>query len=365
LLLSGCGGEQAAPEVEVVRPVRAIQVAAAGQLLGRSFSGRAKATQEVDLSFRVSGPLIVLANDIVGQEFEQGERIARLDPRDYEIELENVQGQLARSEAALERAQNDYKRELRIFEQDAGATSKAAVERKLAGRDTAAADVKALKASVAAASDRLAYTNIEAPFKGAVVSQYVQNFEHVNAKQPIVRMVDDSRVEMVVNIPENLISNLPYISNIRVRFDAFPDVEVSATIKEVGREASKTTRTYPVTLLMEQPQGARILPGMAGRATADNTGDNTATLGTGGAAGKAIVVPITAIFSPRENDQSFVWVGDEKTGSVSRREVTIGQITDTGVPVLKGLKAGDWVVTAGVSYLSEGQKVKLMSAEGK
>jgi RND family efflux transporter MFP subunit len=174
-------------------------------------------------------------------------------------------------------------------------------------------------------------------------------------------MVDDSRVEMVVNIPENLISNLPYISNIRVRFDAFPDVEVSATIKEVGREASKTTRTYPVTLLMEQPQGARILPGMAGRVFADNT---TATA-TGGAADKTIVVPITAIFSPRENDQSFVWVGDEKTGSVSRREVTIGQITDTGVPVLKGLKAGDWVGTAGVSYLSEGQKVKLMSAEGK
>jgi RND family efflux transporter MFP subunit len=299
----------------------------------------------------------VLPNDIVGKSFKQGELVARIDPRDYEVELENAQGQLARAKAALERASNDYKREQNIFKQDPGATSKAAVERKLAGRDIAAADVKALKASVAAAKDRLAYTYVNAPFNGSVVSQYVQNFEHVNAKQAIVRMVDDSRVEMVLNIPENLISNLPYISNIRVRFDAFPDVEVPATIKEVGREASKSTRTYPVTIVMDQPEGIKILPGMAGRSSADNRAP-----GQGG--DDTIVVPISAIFSPQENDESFVWVGNAETSTVSRREVTIGELSDTGVPVLTGLKPGDWVVTAGVSYLSEGQQVKLMEGKG-
>ena len=356
LLLGGCGGDEA-PEAEVIRPVRAIQVAVGGSLTDRSFPGRAKATQEVDLSFRVSGPLIVLANDIVGKEYKQGELVARIDPRDYEVELENAQGQFARAEAALERADNDYKREQRILTQDAGATSKAAVERKMAGRDTAAADVKALKASVSAAEDRLAYTTVTAPFDSTVVSQYVQNFEHVNAKQAIVRMVDHSRIEMVVNIPENLISNLPYISNIRAVFDAFPGVEVPATIKEVGREASKTTRTYPVTIIMDQPEGIKILPGMAGRTTADNRSPDDAR-------GDTILVPISAIFSPEENDKSFVWVGDGETGIVSRREVGIGELTDTGVPVLSGIEPGDWVITAGVSYLSEGQKVKLMEGKG-
>jgi len=356
LLLAGCGGDEA-PQAEVIRPVRAIQVAVAGQLEDRSFPGRAKATQEVDLSFRVAGPLIVLANDIVGKEFKQGELVARIDPRDYEVELENAQGQLARAEAALKRASNDYKREQRIFKQDSGATSRAAVERKLAGRDTAAADVKALKASVSAAEDRLAYTTVKAPFDGIVVSQYVQNFEHINAKQAIVRMVDDSRVEMVVNIPENLISNLPYIRNIRVRFDAFPDVQVPATIKEVGKEASMTTRTYPVTIIMDQPEGIKILPGMAGRTSAENAAPTEA--GTAG-----IIVPISAIFSPEDNDKSFVWVGDGETGVVSRREVSVGALNDIGIPVLSGLEPGEWVVTAGVSYLNEGQKVKLMEGKG-
>ena len=47
--------------------------------------------------------------------------------------------------------------------------------------------------------------------------------------------------------------------------DTYPDKEIAATIKEIGKEASKTTRTYPVTLLMDQPEGFKVLPGMAGR----------------------------------------------------------------------------------------------------
>ena len=129
----------------------------------------------------------VLPDDIVGRHFKKGELVARIDPRDYEVGLENAQGQLARAEAALQRASDDYDREQRVFSKDPGATSEAALERKLGSRDTSAADVKALKATVAAAEDNLAYTYLNAPFEGDVVSQYVQNFEHVNARQGIVR----------------------------------------------------------------------------------------------------------------------------------------------------------------------------------
>ncbi len=57
LFLAGCGQEEA-PEQSVVRPVRAIKVGNAAEFRQRSFPGRAKATQEVELSFRVAGPLI-------------------------------------------------------------------------------------------------------------------------------------------------------------------------------------------------------------------------------------------------------------------------------------------------------------------
>ena len=108
---------------------------------------------------------------------------------------------MARAEAAYERSANDYERERRILQQEPGATSKTAVENKLANRDKAAADVKALRASVAAAQDQLAYTYLNASFKGMVVAQYVQNFEHVAAQQSILRILDSSRIEIVVSIP--------------------------------------------------------------------------------------------------------------------------------------------------------------------
>lgn len=338
---------------QAVRPVRAIKVGEAGPLADRWFPGQARAHNEADLSFRVSGPLIVLANDIVGKEYTAGEVIARIDPRDYEVKVADIEAQLARAKASAKRAASEYKRELNIFKEDPGATSQTSVDRKSAQRDQTAADVKALSASLDAARDQLDYTYLKAPFDGKVVQQYVQNFEDVREKEAIVRLLDTSRIEMVVSIPENMISYSAYITNIRVQFDAFKERSIPAVIKEIGAEASRTTRTYPVTLLMDQPDDIKILPGMAGRAVADRE-----DVGVGKQPG--IVIPVSAIFSPEENNTSYVWVFDEQTTTVSSREVVTGELTDYGVPVGEGVVTGEWVITAGVSYLVEGQRVRLL-----
>jgi RND family efflux transporter MFP subunit len=352
MTLSAC--ERGAPVAEEpVRPVRAIKVGEAGPLADRSFPGKARAHNEADLSFRVSGPLIVLPNDIIGREYEEGEVISRIDPRDYEVKVTDIEAQLARARASAKRAASEYKRELNMFKEDPGATSQTALDRKSAQRDQTVADVKSLSASLDAAQDQLDYTYLKAPFDGKVVQQYVQNFEDVRAKQAIARLLDTSRIEMVVNIPENMISNAPYVTNIRVHFDAFKERAIPAVIKEIGAEASKTTRTYPVTLLMDQPEDIKILPGMAGRATADQETVEASKL-------HGITVPISAIFSPEQNGKRYVWVFDEQATTVSRREVISGELTDYGVQVREGLKPGEWVVTAGVSYLTEGQTVKLL-----
>jgi len=352
MMLTACERGEPVTE-EPVRPVRAIKVGEAGPLAGRSFPGRARAHKEADLSFRVSGPLIVLPNDIVGREYKRGEVISRIDPRDYEVNVADIEAQLARARASAKRAASEYKRELNIFKKDPGATSQTALDRRIAQRDKTAADVKSLSASLDAAQDQLEYTYLKAPFDGKVVQQYVQNFESVRAKQAIARLLDTSRIEMVVNIPENMISNAPYVTNIRVQFDAFKERVIPAVIKEIGAEASKTTRTYPVTLLMDQPEDIKILPGMAGRSTADQEAAEDRKL-------QGITVPISAIFSPEDNGSSYAWVFDEQATTVSRREVTTGELTDYGVQVREGLKPGQWVVTAGVSYLKEGQTVKLL-----
>ena len=352
MLLVAC--ERGAPETEQpVRPVRAIKVGDAGPLAGRWFPGQARAHNEADLSFRISGPLIVLPNDIVGKDYKAGDVIARIDPRDYEVKIADVDAQLARARASAKRAVSEYQRELNIFKEEPGATSQTTVDRKSAQRDQTAADVKSLSASLDAAQDQLDYTYLKAPFDGKVVQQYIQNFEDVRAKQAIVRLLDTSRIEMVVNIPESMISYAAYVTNIRVQFDAFKDREIPAVTKEIGAEASRTTRTYPVTLLMEQPEDFKVLPGMAGRATADRPSVQPGEQ-------PAIVIPVASIFSPDETGNSYVWVFDEQAATVSRREVLTGELTDHGVPVEDGLTPGEWVVIAGVSYLVEGQTVRLL-----
>ncbi len=139
-----------------------------------------------------------------------------------------------------------------------------------------------------------------------------------------------------------------------VIFDAFPDKELAATVKEIGTEASATTRTYPVTLAMEQPEGAKILPGMAGKATGKRPSEDVLR-------SLAVVVPTSAVFSRDSTNQSYVWVIDEASKSVKSRPVKTGKLTDLGIKIADGLKAGEWIATAGVHYLREGQKVRILA----
>ncbi|MCZ6526214.1 MAG: efflux RND transporter periplasmic adaptor subunit [Gammaproteobacteria bacterium] len=352
LSLQACEKEQL-EEKKTVRPVRAMKVNDVVQFRQRQFPGTATATQEVDLSFRVSGPLITLPVNI-GDEVKVGDVVARIDPRDFEVSLNNVRGQLDKALANVKRAQSEFDREMRILEQDPGATSQTAVDRKRSQRDQARADIKSLQASVASAKDKLNYTYLKVPFDGVVVSTYAKNFEFVQAKQSIVRIVDNSRIEMVINIPESLISMVPQAKNIEVVFDPFPDRKIPAEIKEIGTEASRTTRTYPVTLIMNQPEDINILPGMAGKATGEPATDDMSKL----AIGKQ--VPVTAILSPDDIDKTYVWIIDEQSNSVSKREVTTGKLTDTGIMVTDGLEAGERIATAGVNYLREGMEVRIL-----
>lgn len=401
-LLAACK-QETPPQPQLPRLVNAMRVADTSGFMERNFPGRARAAKEVNRSFRVNGPLITFPVK-VGDKVKKGDVLARIDPRDYEVRLTNIQARLAReraglksmrqarpeelrqakdavtkAEVAMTLANQEYDRVMRIYNKDPGAVSQSMVDRVTADKDAAEAilrqaredlniaqsgarkedieaqeaSIKSLEAAVDSAKDQLSYTYLYAPFDGIVVETYVENFETVLPRQPILRVVDPSSIEFVVNVPENLISLAPYVEKVTVTFDALPGVEIPAKISEIGKEASQATRTYPVTLLMDQPDDAEILPGMAGEARTVARRPDEAELA-------GMQIPATAVFSGDDVSKNFVWVIDEENKTLSRREVQLGPLARFGVSIRSGLEAGEWIVTKGVHSLEEGQQVRIL-----
>jgi RND family efflux transporter MFP subunit len=350
-LLSGCTKE---PPPKPPTLVKAMQVVGADDLSKTVFPGRASAGQEANLSFRVAGPLVELPVS-VGDKVAAGDLIARIDPNDYQVTLNSAQAQLQSIRAAYTAAENDYQRVMSTFREDPGATSQRAVDASRALRDQALAQVSSVESLVQTATDRLGYTDLLAPFAGEVVETYVENFETVVPMRPIARLLDPSSIELIVSVPENLIGYGDYVISITVSFNALPGVSIPATIKEIGREATQATRTYPVTLVMAQPEGGEILPGMAGEATIEaRLPEGTGRTG--------ITIPATAMFAGSDIEVTNVWVIDPATNMLSQRAVETGRLSSSGMLITGGLEAGEWIVVAGTHSLSDGQEVKIIES---
>jgi RND family efflux transporter MFP subunit len=340
LAVAGCEKNVEAPEV--IRPVRVIRIATADDLSGRAMPGRARATEETNLSFDVPGTVLErLVN--VGDEVESGQLLARLDQRDY-------RNQAAAATAARNRARANFER-IQIAVKS-GAVAKQDL-------DDARAQLDVRQAEMNIAEKAIQDSEIHAPRAGTISATYVEQYTAVQAKEAVLRLLDTSAIEMVIQIPESLISLVPDVTNIQVVFDAFAGRPVPARIQEISNEASQTTRTYPVTLIMAQPEDFKILPGMAGRATGTLPAGTARSL-------RGFQVPASAVFSgdePGAVDQSFVWIVDETQGTVGRRQVTAGPLSRFGIVITEGISAGELVVISGVNYLVEGQEVRPLLPE--
>jgi RND family efflux transporter MFP subunit len=401
--LLGCGGEPSS-ETEAIRPVRVMHLDDPKELLRRSWPGTTHANLEVTMAFRVGGPLIDLPVKI-GQRVEKGTVLAVIDSRDYQLALDaavarlntanaksdSVQAQLDQvlpakrlAAVALEKQrrsefqyiENLYKRK---------ASSKQEFDAAVAAFDTAKAAIKevdaiagATKAELASAnaqveeakqSKNVAALNLErsklvSPMAGEIAVKYVENFQTLQPNQRVLRLLDDSRVKFVVDVPENLISLASTVGNVEIKLDAFPDKTFIAEVYAIGAEASSSTRTYPVTLIFDQPEDVEIRAGMSGKARAiKDSDDDTETKESDDDTKTKFVVslPTASIFESSDG-KKMVWVFDSGKSTVNKMEVTINRIGKHGIEV-EGLAIDQTVVVAGVHYLSEGQKVRVLKEE--
>jgi len=330
---AGCGSELSGQDS--IRTVKAVQVGLVETLDNLFLPGRAEATQEVNLGFEVSGTLVKRPVD-KGDRVEKGQLLAQLDLRDFTNMLES-----ARAEYDRARAHRDRIREA----EKTGAVARQQLTDAEAKLNVAEAQVQIKKKALEDAT-------ILAPFSGSVAATYVENYQQVVAKQQVLRLLDVSKIEITVNFPENLITYVKHVPQIWCRFDTMPGRNFPVRVKEIGMEASQATRTYPVTVIMDQPPDIEILPGMAAEVFGRVTQPEAISV-------RSFDIPLAAVFSDGKEPKSFLWTINMKDMTVHRREIKTGDLTSTGITVLEGISRGEWIVTAGVHYLAEGQKVQL------
>ncbi len=352
-----------APEPEeIIRPVRTALLDPDAALDVRRYFGSVQGAQRVNLSFRVPGTLQKLSAD-KGAWMKKGDLLATLDPRDFRTSLDRAQGVLAQARAQYNEANANFKRYEELYSQKVIAAAEYdAYKAKL---NVTRSAVSQAEASVSAARDALRDTELRAPFDGVVADRMVENFQDVTAKQPVISFQDVSMLEIVFNVPEQdvLLAPVPARADMKqltemsssfrmtAHFDAIPDRPFPVKMKEFGARADANTKTYPVTVTMPQPDGARVLPGMSVTVAVDFSGS---------ADGDTFLVPESAILDgdDAEGATNSVWIC--RDGSVTLVPVIVRGGRDGMVEISSpSLTAGVRVVTAGVHFLREGQKVRL------
>ena len=188
LLIAGCSKKQEEAVPDVVRPVKTM-VGAGGGSTAYTFPGTVKAIQQVDLSFRVAGPLVKFPVQ-EGDEVKKGQLLAMIDQRDFKIAL-------SKAEAELKKAEEDFKRSDTLYKSNA--VSKADLDAKKSNFDVSKATYEKTKAD-------FADTAMKAPFSGRIGKTFVENFQEVRAKESILSLIDLSKIEILIDISENIIS---------------------------------------------------------------------------------------------------------------------------------------------------------------
>ncbi|QYJ90477.1 MULTISPECIES: efflux RND transporter periplasmic adaptor subunit [Shewanella] len=338
LVLAGCSTESAEIAPESVRPVKLLEITELGSGTLRSFPAKVAATKQAELSFRLSGQLVEFSL-VDGQRVTKGEVLARLDDRD-------ARNQLLNREADHELAQADFNRKGELLRQ-------ALISQ--AEYDLAKAQLKSSAANLASAQDQLSYTVIKAPFSGTVAKTKIENFQIVQANQPVLVLQKDRFIDVVIQVPESLASRVtsfnPHSPSLpMVTFSNHPEQKYAARLKEFATQVTPGTQSYEVVFTLPTPTEFSVLPGMSAQLILDIAGPD--------ADKKSAIVPPSAVLKRDQDGEQIVWTYDLGTGQVSARKVSLGKVTSQGIEITQGLAVGDRVVVAGVAQLHENQQVK-------
>ncbi|MGF6969456.1 membrane fusion protein (multidrug efflux system) [Paraburkholderia sp. WC7.3g] len=285
--------------------------------------GSLRASTGADLSLETSGVVDEIDFES-GRDVKQGTVLLRLRPNDDPAKLAQLQATASLDEIT-------YKRDLQQLAAQGVAQSTV---------DTDVGNLKAARAQVAAQQALMTEKVVRAPFSGRLGVRQVDVGQYLAAGTTVVTLQALDPMLLDFYLPQQVRGQISVGQTASVSVDAYPGKTFTGTVTSMNSKVDTSSRMLQIRASFANPDGA-LLPGMFATASVAS-----------GAEQSLVTIPQTAVtYNPYG---SLVYVVHEGKDAQSRPQASVRQqfVTTGGtrgdqVSILKGLKAGDVVVTAG------------------
>ncbi len=216
--------------------------------------------------------------------------------------------------------------------------------------DADAADLRMKKAEVAQQQAQVDKKTIRAPFAGRLGICSLSSGQYLNVGDKIVTLQALESLYVDFFLPQQELSRITLGQTVVASTDAFPDQKFRGRITAISSKVEAQTRNVQIEAVIDNPQ-QKLLPGMYVKIQVQ-----------AGDAGHYLTIPRTAVaFNPYGETVYVVERGQDVNGqsiqTVKQQFVTVGPARGDQVAILKGIKAGDTVVTSGQIKLKNGSRV--------